>query len=37
LQALGFNFVRLTLNWNLLEPEPGNYSQVYLDRIAQVR
>jgi endoglycosylceramidase len=28
--------VRLCLNWNLLEPQPGNYSQQYLDRIAQV-
>ena len=35
-QELGFNLVRLTLNWNLLEPQPGNYSQQYLDRIAQV-
>jgi hypothetical protein len=29
--------VRLALNWNLLEPQPGNYSQQYLDRIGQVR
>lgn len=34
--AQGFNFIRLPISWSLLEPEPGSYSQEYLDRIAQV-
>ncbi len=34
--ALGFNSVRLPLTWSLLEPERGEFSQTYLDRIAQV-
>ena len=36
MRALGFNLVRLTLSWSLLEPEPGAYDRAYLDRIAQV-
>jgi endoglycosylceramidase len=34
--ALGFNSLRLPLSWSLLEPERGHFSQVYLDRAAQV-
>jgi hypothetical protein len=34
--ALGFNSVRLPISWSLLEPERGQFSQSYLDRIAQV-
>jgi hypothetical protein len=33
---LGFNVVRLSVSWSLLEPAPGRFSQVYLNRIAQV-
>jgi endoglycosylceramidase len=33
---LGFNSVRLPLSWSLLEPERGQFSSTYLDRIAQV-
>jgi endoglycosylceramidase len=33
---LGFNVVRLGVSWSLLEPQPGEYSRSYLDRIAQV-
>lgn len=36
MRRLGFNIVRLCLNWNLLEPKPGSYSRMYLERIAQV-
>jgi endoglycosylceramidase len=34
--ALGFNSLRLPLSWSLLEPERGQFSQVYLERLAQV-
>jgi endoglycosylceramidase len=34
--ALGFNSLRLPLSWSLLEPERGQFSQVYLERVAQV-
>jgi endoglycosylceramidase len=33
---LGFNSVRLPLSWSLIEPERGQFSTTYLDRIAQV-
>ena len=33
--ALGMNVVRLTLSWSLLEPERGQVSRAYLDRIRQ--
>ncbi|MBO0743742.1 MAG: cellulase family glycosylhydrolase [Candidatus Dormibacteraeota bacterium] len=33
---LGFNVVRLSVSWSLLEPAPGQFSRLYLDRIAQV-
>jgi endoglycosylceramidase len=36
MRALGFDVVRLCLSWSLLEPQPGQYSRTYLDRIAQV-
>lgn len=34
--SLGFNSVRLTLSWSLLEPAPGQISTTYLRRIDQV-
>ncbi|HEV2217930.1 MAG TPA: cellulase family glycosylhydrolase [Candidatus Dormibacteraeota bacterium] len=34
--ALGFNSVRLPMSWSLLEPERGKFSELYLDRVAQV-
>jgi endoglycosylceramidase len=43
MRPLGYNLIRLTLSWSLLEPtltggidQPGTPSQTYLDRIAQV-
>ncbi len=36
LRALGFDVVRLVLNWSQLEPTPGLYSKTYLARVAQV-
>lgn len=36
MHALGFNVVRLTLSWSLLEPQPGHIDETYLDRIEQV-
>lgn len=36
MRALGFDVVRLVLNWSQLEPRPGTYSATYLDRVAQV-
>ncbi len=36
MRALGFNVVRLVLNWSQLEPTAGTYSTTYLDRVAQV-
>jgi endoglycosylceramidase len=36
LRALGFDVVRLVLNWSQLEPTPGVYSKTYLARVAQV-
>ena len=35
-RAYGLNFVRLCLSWSELEPEPGQYSSQYIERIAQV-
>ena len=32
----GLNFVRLCLSWSEIEPQPGQYSQLYLDRVAQI-
>ncbi|NNN22088.1 MAG: cellulase family glycosylhydrolase [Acidimicrobiales bacterium] len=36
MRALGFNLVRLVLNWSELEPTPGQYSTNYLNRVSQV-
>jgi len=36
MRALGFDVVRLVLNWSQLEPVPGTYSTTYLDRVVQV-
>ncbi len=36
MRALGFDVVRLVLNWSQLEPTPGVYSTTYLARVAQV-
>jgi endoglycosylceramidase len=36
MRALGFDVVRLVLNWSQLEPTPGQYSTTYLNRVAQV-
>ena len=36
MRALGFDVVRLVLNWSQLEPTPGTYSATYLARVAQV-
>jgi endoglycosylceramidase len=36
MRALGFDVVRLVLNWSQLEPQPGVYSSTYLHRVAQV-
>ena len=36
IRALGFDLVRVTVSWSLLEPSPMAYSDEYLDRIAQV-
>lgn len=36
MRALGFDVVRLVLNWSQLEPTAGTYSATYLDRVAQV-
>ncbi len=34
--ALGFNFLRLPINWSGLEPARGQFSQAYLQRLSQV-
>lgn len=34
--SLGFNSLRLPLTWSLLEPQRGHFSDVYLERVAQV-
>ena len=36
MRALGFDVVRLVLNWSQLEPTAGRYSSTYLRRVAQV-
>jgi hypothetical protein len=35
-RAYGLNFVRLCLSWSEIEPQPGAYSQLYLERVAQI-
>lgn len=34
--ALGFNFLRLPINWSLLEPQPDRFSASYLKQIEQI-
>ena len=34
--ALGFTFLRLTVSWSRIMPEPGTIDHAYLDRVAQV-
>lgn len=34
--ALGFNFLRLPINWSLLEPQPDRFSGAYLKQIDQI-
>jgi endoglycosylceramidase len=36
MRGLGFNFIRLAVNWSQLEPTPGRYNALYIARIAQV-
>jgi endoglycosylceramidase len=36
MRELGFNLLRLPINWSALEPVQGEYSRAYLDRIAGV-
>lgn len=36
MRELGFNLVRLVLNWSQIEPSPGKYSDQYLARVSQV-
>jgi endoglycosylceramidase len=36
MRSLGYNVVRLVLNWSQLEPTAGTYNTTYLNRIAQV-
>ncbi len=36
MRSLGFDVVRLVLNWSQLEPTAGTYSATYLNRVAQV-
>lgn len=34
-RRLGFNHVRLLLQWRAVEPEPGRYDDTYLDAVAE--
>jgi endoglycosylceramidase len=36
MRALGFNVIRLVLDWSQLEPTAGHYSAAYLQRVTQV-
>jgi endoglycosylceramidase len=36
LAGFGYDVVRLTVSWSLLEPRPGKINRAYIDRIAQV-
>lgn len=36
MQALGFNLLRLPINWSALEPQRGVYDTAYLDRIEAI-
>ena len=35
MRGWGFNCVRLLLTWEALEPEPGDYQEEYLDKVAE--
>lgn len=34
--SYGFNCIRLLFNWSKLEPQKGNYNQVYIDEIKHI-
>jgi endoglycosylceramidase len=34
--SLGFNVIRLVLNWSMLEPERGQYNQAYIQQIKEI-
>lgn len=36
MKGFGFNVIRLCLSWEDIEPQPGNYSSQYLDRLEQI-
>ena len=36
MQKIGFNLLRLPINWSGIEPSPGHYSQDYLNNIKNV-
>lgn len=36
MRALGWNFVRLAITWEQVEPEPGRYDAQFVERVAQV-
>jgi alpha-glucosidase (family GH31 glycosyl hydrolase)/beta-glucosidase/6-phospho-beta-glucosidase/beta-galactosidase len=36
MQKIGFNFLRLPINWSAIEPAPNDYSSDYLDAIQNV-
>jgi len=36
MRDLGFNLLRLPINWSALEPEQGRYSSAYLKRVAAI-
>ena len=36
LQSFGYDSVRLPVSWSLLEPQPGQIDQTYIERIAQI-
>ena len=36
MQEIGFNLLRLPIQWSGIEPQPGQYDQEYIDRITEV-
>jgi endoglycosylceramidase len=36
MRALGFDVVRLVINWEEVEPTPGHYDQGFIDRVSQL-
>ncbi len=36
MKKIGFNLLRLPIQWSALEPSPGQYDQAYIDRIKAV-